>query len=81
MNKNRVKGAIDSAMGTAKRRVGKVTGNTGMQVRGAVQQAKGKVETVVGKMRDSAHNLANPPSSATAMNTEAYRKNSSDHLA
>ena len=77
MDKNRVKGAIDSAMGTAKRRVGKLTGNTGMQVRGAVQQAKGKVETAVGKMKDSAHNMANPPSSTKATNLEeAYRKDS-----
>jgi uncharacterized protein YjbJ (UPF0337 family) len=44
MDKNRLKGTIDEMVGSAKRHVGKVTGNTGTQVEGAVQQLKGKVE-------------------------------------
>ena len=49
MNKDRVKGAIDEVVGSTKRHVGNVTGNTGTQVKGAAQQFKGKVETAVGK--------------------------------
>jgi hypothetical protein len=30
-----------------------LTGNTGTQVRGAVQQVKGKVETAIGKTKDA----------------------------
>jgi hypothetical protein len=30
-----------------------LTGNTGIQARGAVQQVKGKVETAVGKLKDA----------------------------
>jgi len=55
MNKERVKGAIDETVGSAKQEVGKVTGNTGTQVSGAVQQVKGKVETAVGKAKDAVH--------------------------
>lgn len=53
MNKQRVKGALDEMAGSAKRQFGNFTGNTGTQVRGAVQQAKGKTETAVGKLQDA----------------------------
>jgi len=53
MNKQRVKGALDEVAGSAKRQFGNLTGNTGTQVRGAVQQLKGKAETAVGKMQDA----------------------------
>jgi uncharacterized protein YjbJ (UPF0337 family) len=42
MDKLRVKGAIDEVVGSAKRHAGNLTGNTGIQARGAVQQVKGK---------------------------------------
>jgi uncharacterized protein YjbJ (UPF0337 family) len=53
MDKLRVKGAIDEVVGSAKRHAGNLTGNTGIQARGAVQQVKGKVETTVGKLKDA----------------------------
>jgi uncharacterized protein YjbJ (UPF0337 family) len=53
MDKQRVKGAVDEVVGNAKRQVGGLTGNTGTEVRGAVQQMKGKVETAVGKVKDA----------------------------
>ncbi len=43
MNKNRVKGAIDEAVGTAKRKAGKLTGNTPLRAKGIAQQMKGKL--------------------------------------
>jgi uncharacterized protein YjbJ (UPF0337 family) len=52
MDKNRVKGTIDEAVGSAKRQVGKLTGNTKIQVEGSVQQIKGKVENAWGKVKD-----------------------------
>ena len=54
MDKNRVKGTIDEVVGGAKRQVGKLTGNTGTQVEGAVQQLKGKVENAWGNAKDAA---------------------------
>jgi uncharacterized protein YjbJ (UPF0337 family) len=53
MDKQRVKGAIDQVVGSAKRHAGNLTGNTGTEVRGAAQQVKGKVETAIGKAKDA----------------------------
>ena len=48
MDKDRVKGAVDDAVGRAKRQVGEWTGDTRTQAEGAAQQIKGKTEKVVG---------------------------------
>jgi uncharacterized protein YjbJ (UPF0337 family) len=56
MDKNRVKGTIDEVVGSAKRHVGGLTGNTKTEVEGAAQQLKGKVENTVGKVKDAARN-------------------------
>ncbi len=53
MDKQRVKGAADQAVGSAKRHVGGWTGDTNLQVKGTVQQIKGKVETGIGKLKDA----------------------------
>jgi uncharacterized protein YjbJ (UPF0337 family) len=52
MDKQRVKGAVDEAVGSAKRAVGGLTGNRHTQAEGLIQQGKGKVETAVGKLKD-----------------------------
>jgi uncharacterized protein YjbJ (UPF0337 family) len=52
MNKDKVKGAVDQAVGSAKRRVGGWTGNVNTQADGLVQQIKGKVETARGELKD-----------------------------
>ena len=54
MNKDTVNGAIDEAVGSAKRHIGKMTGNASTQVEGAVQELKGKAETAIGKVKDAA---------------------------
>jgi len=54
MDKNRVKGTIDEVVGSAKRHVGGLTGNTRIKVEGAVQQVKGRVESALGKAKDAA---------------------------
>jgi len=52
MNKDRVKGSIDEAVGIAKRKAGELTGDSELQIEGIVQQVKGKVESVWGKAKD-----------------------------
>ena len=42
-------------VGTAKQKAGSLTGNTKLQVEGAVQQVKGKLETAWGKTKDAVH--------------------------
>ena len=53
MNSDRIKGTIDEAAGTAKRKVGDLTGNTQLEIEGALQQVKGKVENAWGKAKDA----------------------------
>ncbi|MFZ1939776.1 MAG: CsbD family protein [Terracidiphilus sp.] len=53
MNKDRVNGTIDEAVGTAKRKAGQWTGNTPLQVKGMAQQIKGKIENTMGKAKDA----------------------------
>jgi uncharacterized protein YjbJ (UPF0337 family) len=59
MDKQRVKGAIDQAVGSTKRHIGNLTGDTKTQIGGAVQEIKGKVETAVGKMKDGVRHANN----------------------
>jgi len=53
MDKDRVKGAVDDAVGRAKRQVGEWTGDTDAQVEGATQQIKGKAEKAWGNVKDA----------------------------
>jgi len=53
MNKDRAMGTIDEIVGAAKLKAGDLTGNTKLQVEGAVQQVKGKLETAWGKTKDA----------------------------
>jgi uncharacterized protein YjbJ (UPF0337 family) len=53
MNNDRVKGAIDEFAGRAKQKVGKLTGNTPLQVKGIVQEVKGTLENAWGKAKDA----------------------------
>ena len=53
MNKDRVKGMIDEAAGSAKRKAGELTDNTRLQVEGMAQQAKGKAEGAWGKAKEA----------------------------
>jgi uncharacterized protein YjbJ (UPF0337 family) len=53
MNRDRVKGAIDEVVGSAKRAAGELSGNTRLQVKCMAQQVKGKVEGAWGKAKDT----------------------------
>jgi uncharacterized protein YjbJ (UPF0337 family) len=52
MDRNTIKGKLDVVAGRAKRQAGEWTGNSQVQVEGAVQEIKGKVEQAVGKVKD-----------------------------
>jgi uncharacterized protein YjbJ (UPF0337 family) len=58
MNQQKIDGAIDEVVGSAKSHLGNLTGNTSTQIEGAAQQIKGKVESAVGQLKD---NLNTPP--------------------
>ena len=70
MNEQRVNGAIDQAVGSAKSHLGNLTGNTGTQIEGAAQQIKGKVETAVGKLNDSVRDSETNEQEAHASNRQ-----------
>jgi uncharacterized protein YjbJ (UPF0337 family) len=53
MDKDRVKGTLDDAVGRAKRQVGEWTGDTDAKVEGAAQQIKGKTEKAWGNVKDA----------------------------
>lgn len=52
MSTNRIEGAIDKGVGTAKEAVGKATGNENLEAEGAVQKTKGDIQNKVGKAQD-----------------------------
>ncbi len=54
MNKDRLKGALDEVVGTAKRKAGELTHDTPLEVEGIVQQVKGKLENNWGNAKDAA---------------------------
>ncbi len=54
MNKERIKGAAEKAMGSVKDTAGKLTGNTKLQAEGKLDKAKGRVRSAVGNAKDAA---------------------------
>jgi uncharacterized protein YjbJ (UPF0337 family) len=57
MDEQRVKGAVDEVVGSAKRHIGGWTGNVQTQAEGVAQQIKGKVETTFGKVKDAVRDV------------------------
>jgi len=53
MNEYRVKGTIDEVAGSAKQKVGELTGDSGLQIEGVVQRVKGNIENAWGKAKDA----------------------------
>ena len=74
MDKDRVKGAIDDAVGRARRQAGEWTGDTESQVKGAAQQIKGKAEKVVGNLKDAARDARTDADKERPHTTEAQRE-------
>lgn len=59
MNKDRVKGAIDESLGSAKREAGELAGLGDLQLEGIAQQVKGRLESAWGKAEDVVHEANN----------------------
>jgi uncharacterized protein YjbJ (UPF0337 family) len=61
MDKDKVKGAIDDAIGRAKRQVGEWTDDPELQVEGGAQQIKGKMEKISGNAKDAVRDATRKP--------------------
>ena len=57
MNKNQVKGRVDTAKGAVKQAAGKATGNQKLKQEGAVQKAGGKIESGYGDAKSKAKGI------------------------
>lgn len=85
MDKDRVKGTVDDAMGRVKRQAGEWTGDINKQLEGAGQQMKGKAEKAWGNVKDAArqtshdvsHDAGHPTGPQTAHDDRAHRKSGS----
>jgi uncharacterized protein YjbJ (UPF0337 family) len=53
MDKDRIKGSIEQAKGTAKEAAGEITGDAKLQSEGQAQKAAGKVQNAVGGLKDT----------------------------
>jgi uncharacterized protein YjbJ (UPF0337 family) len=64
MDKDKVKGTMDDAIGRAKRQIGEWTDDPETQAEGTGQQIKGKVEKISGNVKDAVRDATKPrPSS------------------
>jgi uncharacterized protein YjbJ (UPF0337 family) len=78
MDKDRVKGTIDDAVGRAKRQTGEWTGNSQTQAEGAAQQVKGKVEKAWGNVKDAVRDAKNDADHDR--NTQAEEDRDREHV-
>jgi uncharacterized protein YjbJ (UPF0337 family) len=53
MDKDRVKGTIDELLGSAKQKVGELTGDTQLEVEGIAQHVKGNLESAWGRAKNA----------------------------
>lgn len=57
MNKNTIDGTLKQVKGSLKEALGKVTGNTSLEVEGAAEKTEGKVQEGVGKTQEKAKDI------------------------
>lgn len=57
MDKDRIKGTVKQAKGSAKESIGKLTGDPSLEVEGKVDQAEGTVQKAYGKAKDALRKL------------------------
>jgi uncharacterized protein YjbJ (UPF0337 family) len=50
---DKIKGVANEAIGNVKQGVGKATGNTELEVKGAIQEKKGEAQQAIGKVKDT----------------------------
>lgn len=80
MDKDQVKGAMDDAMGRAKRQVGEWTGDSKTQAEGAAQQVKGKAEKAWGNVKDAVHNANTDADRERERRIEAEQNREAEHV-
>jgi uncharacterized protein YjbJ (UPF0337 family) len=80
MDKDRVKGTVDDAMGRAKRQVGEWTGDTQTQAEGAAQQVKGKAEKAWGNVKDAVRDAKTDADREREQKTQAERDRDREHV-
>ena len=81
MDKATAKGTIDELVGSAKSHAGKLTGNTGVRIEGAVQQIEGKAEKAVGNVKDAVRETHDTLAAALDAHEEAERRQHEVQLA
>lgn len=57
MNKDKVKGKANQVVGEARKRAGHAVGNDELEAAGQSQELKGKGQSVVGELKDGAHDV------------------------
>jgi uncharacterized protein YjbJ (UPF0337 family) len=80
MDKDRVKGTIDDAVGRAKRQAGEWTGNTETQAEGAAQQVKGKAEKAWGNVKDAVRDARTDADRERERNVQADQDRDREHV-
>jgi uncharacterized protein YjbJ (UPF0337 family) len=80
MDKDKVKGTIDDALGRAKRQTGEWTGDTKTQAEGVAQQVKGKLEKAWGNVKDAARDARTDADRERQRNIEAERDRDREHI-
>jgi uncharacterized protein YjbJ (UPF0337 family) len=80
MDKDKVKGTMDDAVGRAKRQIGEWTDDPNKQNEGAAQQIKGKVEKISGNVKDAVRDATDSSRTSRADEDEVVdRDNVSTH--
>ena len=64
MNKDRVKGKTNEAVGETRERAGQAIGNEDLEAKGRAQVLKGKTQSAVGTLKDKAGDVKDKVKSA-----------------
>jgi len=64
MNKDKVKGKTNEAVGETRERTGQAIGNDELEAKGRAQVLKGKTQSVVGTLKDKADDVKGKVKSA-----------------
>ena len=57
MDKDKLKGKTNEAVGATRQKAGEMTGNEDMEAKGAAQEMKGKAQGAMGAVKDKAGDL------------------------
>jgi uncharacterized protein YjbJ (UPF0337 family) len=80
MDKDKVKGTYDDAVGRMKRQSGEWTGDPKKQVEGAAQQIKGKMEKISGDIKDAARDAEDEARRNRDRDAELERERERDNI-